>query len=121
MANGITPFTPLRTKLSCYLYSLTVPNVERRVRRHAYDCSVTGLQANLAWTEGSGRQNLIGCSDLGSGRVSLHVRDLDVRVRLTDAAAGPVNAWGVMRILMQDRHSGRRRPLTRDGQGLQNR
>src|ERR1035438_3357749 len=25
MANGITPFTPLRTKFSCYLYLLTPP------------------------------------------------------------------------------------------------
>ena len=28
MANGITPFTPLRTCSSCYLYLLTPPNLE---------------------------------------------------------------------------------------------
>src|ERR1035437_10520359 len=63
--------------------------VERRVRDHAHDRSVTGRQPNLTTVDRGGWQNLNGSSDLGSGRVGLNVRDLDVRICLTEAATRP--------------------------------
>src|SRR5450759_677352 len=63
--------------------------VERRVRDHAHDRSVVGWQTDLATADRGGRQNLNGSSDLGSGRVGLNVRDLDVRICLTEAATRP--------------------------------
>src|ERR1035437_2901820 len=63
--------------------------VERRVRDHAHDRSVAGRQPNLATADRGGWQNLNGSSDLGSRRVCLNGRDLDVRIRLTEAATRP--------------------------------
>lgn len=59
--------------------------VEWRVRHHAHNRSVAGLQANLANAGRSGWQTPTGSSDLRSGRVGLNVRDLDVRIRETES------------------------------------
>ena len=70
-------------KLSLFRY------VERRVRDHSHDRSVAGRQPNLTTADRGGWQNLNGRSDLGSGRVGLNIQDLDVRIRLTEAATRP--------------------------------
>ena len=46
MANGITPFTPLRTCSSCYLYLLTPPKLLQAARK-VTDSGRTGWPAKF--------------------------------------------------------------------------